>query len=291
MDKEQKAIERLKLASDMSLQAYDQPLIVTVSGGKDSAVLLHLAQAAGIPFIAQHNLTTADAPETVYHVKETFAALEDKGIRCTVHYPIYKGARISMWTLIPKKLFPPTRLMRYCCDVLKEQGGKNRMIATGTRWAESNKRKNRAVYEKIDKIPKKRILINDNDDTRMLFENCQLKATRVCNPIIDWTDKDIWNYIASENIKINPLYKCGFYRVGCIGCPLANKQKRSFEFVKYPTYKKNYISAFNRMLLEREKAGKEIHWKTGNEVFSWWMEEYFPNQIGLFDDDDEKWEV
>lgn len=34
MDKEQKAIERLKLASDMSLQYYEQPLIVTTSGGE-----------------------------------------------------------------------------------------------------------------------------------------------------------------------------------------------------------------------------------------------------------------
>ena len=36
MDKEQKAIERIKMASEMSLQHYGRPLVCTYSGGKDS---------------------------------------------------------------------------------------------------------------------------------------------------------------------------------------------------------------------------------------------------------------
>lgn len=51
MDLEQAAIERLKMASEMSLRLYKQPLVITYSGGKDSDVLLHLAGAAGIPYV------------------------------------------------------------------------------------------------------------------------------------------------------------------------------------------------------------------------------------------------
>nr|DAJ45275.1 MAG TPA: 3'-phosphoadenosine 5'-phosphosulfate sulfotransferase [Bacteriophage sp.] len=65
MDLEQTAIERLQMASDMSLRLYKQPLVITYSGGKDSDVLLHLAGKAGIPYEVLHSLTTADAPETV----------------------------------------------------------------------------------------------------------------------------------------------------------------------------------------------------------------------------------
>lgn len=61
MDLEQTAIERLRMASDMSLRLYKQPLVITYSGGKDSDVLLHLAGAAGIPYEVLHSLTTADA--------------------------------------------------------------------------------------------------------------------------------------------------------------------------------------------------------------------------------------
>jgi hypothetical protein len=36
MDLEQKSIERIKIASEMSLHHYGKPLICTYSGGKDS---------------------------------------------------------------------------------------------------------------------------------------------------------------------------------------------------------------------------------------------------------------
>lgn len=148
MDKEQKAIERLKLASEMSLRIYGQPLIVTTSGGKDSSVCVALAQRAGIPFEVMHNHTTADAPETVYFVRSELKRLESDGVKCSINYPSYKGEPTSMWALIPQKKMPPTKFVRYCCKVLKEGGGFGRFITTGVRWAESVRRKNtRGVYE------------------------------------------------------------------------------------------------------------------------------------------------
>lgn len=84
MDLEQTAIERLKMASEMSFRLYKQPLVVTYSGGKDSDVLLHLAEASGIPFEVLHSLTTADAPETVWHVRDTFRRLELANVKCTI---------------------------------------------------------------------------------------------------------------------------------------------------------------------------------------------------------------
>lgn len=38
-DLEQTAIERLKAASEMSLQHYEKPLVICISGGKDSSVI------------------------------------------------------------------------------------------------------------------------------------------------------------------------------------------------------------------------------------------------------------
>lgn len=133
-------------------------------------------------------------------------------------------------------LMPPTRWSRYCCSVLKERGGRGRFITTGVRWAESVKRKNnRGIYETTPSDPKKKIILNnDNDDRRRLFETCALKAKRTCNPIIDWTDREIWDYIRAEHIPINPLYECGYSRVGCIGCPMAGTAGRQRGFARYP---------------------------------------------------------
>ena len=297
MDLEQRAIELIKLASNMSRTYYDKPIVCTYSGGKDSDVLLELFIRSGVPFEVHNSHTTADAPQTVYHIRKKFKELEEKGIKCTIQYP-----ELSMWQLIPKKKMPPTRLARYCCAYLKETACENRMIATGVRWDESNARKERGSLEiitpkKKDKIVLQRsdiyedleeehkqlslfddeedqgetMLMNDNSKKRLMLERCQLKAKSVCNPIVDWTTRELWEYIECEKIRVNELYYCGFDRVGCIGCPMADKQ-RYFQFSVFPKYREMYIQAFDKMLEElRNTPGKATKWKNGLDVFEWWM--------------------
>lgn len=278
MDLEQSAFEALRFASAQSLKLYKQPLVITYSGGKDSDVLLRLAENSGIPFEVRHSLTTADAPETVYHVRDTFRRMEEKGVKCIIDAHVQPdGKRVTMWNLIPKKMVPPTRLVRYCCAILKESGEKGRFIATGVRWAESVKRKNnRGLIEVSPSDRNKRlILMADNDESRMQFETCQLKGQRTVNPIIGWSTADVWDYVAMEHIPMNPLYGCGHTRVGCIGCPLASKRARIEEFIIWPKYKQAYIRAFDRMLEARRRRGKMaggMRWgETGLDIFNWWM--------------------
>ena len=225
MDKEQIAIARLQDAARLSEHRYKLPLMITYSGGKDSQVLVALAERAGINFEVVNSHTTADAPETVCFIRGQFKAMEERGIKCTIVMPRYKDKPVSMWTLIPQIMIPPTRLMRYCCSVLKETSGKNRFIATGVRWAESTSRKNnRGVMEFNHRNKEKRItMMDDNDEKRQLFETCNLKGKMTVNPIVDWSDDDVWDYTHSEHLPVNPLYCEGQKRVGCIGCPMAGR--------------------------------------------------------------------
>ncbi|MBI9037439.1 MAG: phosphoadenylyl-sulfate reductase [Bacteroidales bacterium] len=41
------------------------------------------------------------------------------------------------------------------------------------------------------------------------------------NPLIDWNEKDVWDYINKKNIPFNPLYKKGFKSIGCQPCTRA----------------------------------------------------------------------
>ena len=43
------------------------------------------------------------------------------------------------------------------------------------------------------------------------------------------------------------------------------------DFERFPKYKENYIKAFERMLKVRKEKGLETTWKTGEEVFDWWI--------------------
>lgn len=285
-DLEHTAMERLRLASQMSIKLYKKPLLLTDSGGKDSAVICKLAENAGIPVEICHSHTTADAPETVYHVRKRAKEYEKKGIKYTIILPTYQGKRTSMWDLIPKKLVPPTRIARYCCAVLKETAGRDRFIVTGVRWAESAKRAaNRGALEVQAADPKKKLILNnDNEEDRQLFENCQMKVKRVCNPIIDWTDRDVWDYLADQKVDTNPLYSEGFCRVGCVGCPMTGRKARYAEFSRWPGFWRNYIRTFERMLEARKARGKtnDVRWGTGEDVFHWWMEDgVLPGQIEI----------
>lgn len=279
----------------MSLANYGLPLVITDSGGKDSSVCKELAIRSGIPFEVMHNHTTADAPETVRFVRQEAKRFEELGIKYTINMPTYKGKRVSMWSLIPQKLMPPTRLVRYCCAVLKETGGAGRFIATGVRWAESaNREKNRGIYEKLGSTKNTKIILNnDNDDKRMLFENCRLQSKRVVNPIVDWTENDVWAFLTNEcGNNVNPLYSEGWCRVGCVGCPLASPKLREEEFIRWPRYRRLYLQAFDKMLENRYRLGKmEGYMRMGTtpkDVFNWWMGyDVLPDQIDLFDESEE----
>lgn len=141
--------EVLRLAAKMSAKYYEKPLIITYSGGKDSDVLLHLALECLKPneFEVLNSHTTVDAPQTVYHIREVFKELEARGIRATIKYPTMDGKRVTMWDLIELKTVPPTRLMRYCCQVLKESSTPNRMAATGVRKDESAQRSQQNEFQ------------------------------------------------------------------------------------------------------------------------------------------------
>lgn len=292
-EKVKTSIERLKAFEP------DEGYYLAFSGGKDSVVIKALSDMAGVKYDAHYRLTSVDPPELVRFIR-------DKHSDVDVSIPVYAdGTRKTMWNLIPKKLMPPTRLVRYCCSELKEDGGDGRMTITGVRWAESvNRAKNHGPITVMSKrtgleddpnfrVAKQGgvILVNDNADSRRMIESCYKRHKTTVNPIIDWTDRDVWDFIRGETIPYCELYDEGWNRLGCIGCPMARQHSREREFMRWPGYKKLYIRAFDKMLEEREKRGKmDSSWRSGNtgvDIFRWWMEyDVLPNQLNLegFDD-------
>lgn len=61
-------------------------------------------------------------------------------------------------------------------------------------------------------------------------------------PIVEWTDKEVWNYIKKHNLPINPEYKYQ-NRVGCIICPKADFSRNYRALLKYPKLIDAFIKA------------------------------------------------
>jgi phosphoadenosine phosphosulfate reductase len=237
-DKVEKAIARLQSWENSAIKMNAEGYHVAFSGGKDSIVILDLVRRAGVKHTTHYQMTTVDPPELIYFIRENYTDVE-------FHKP-----EKTMWDLIVEKRMPPTRRVRYCCEYLKERGGSGSMVVTGVRWAESARRANRKMVEPCFK-----------DDRKVYL-----------HAIIDWSEDDVWQYIRERKMKYCCLYDEGFTRVGCIMCPMAEKRRHN-DAKRWPKFASAYIRAFQRMIEKRVKDGLETKWKTGQEVYDWWMNE------------------
>lgn len=171
------------------------------SGGKDSDVILTLAQMADIPYRAIYKKTTIDPPGTIRHCYENGVEIID-----------------------PKKTFfeiirsdgMPTSSSRHCCKYLKEYKILDNSIQ-GIRRCESTKRSSRYKEPIVCRLYNKKDHVN------------------VILPILDWTDDDVAEFINANGIQCHSLYydENGMFhverRLGCIGCPMASRQYKSFQ--------------------------------------------------------------
>jgi len=228
------------------------------SGGKDSVVLKHLADRAGVRYDAHYSVTTIDPPELVRFIRK--------------HHPDAKWERPekAFLTRLPEKGFP-RRQGRWCCEEYKERGGSGRVVLTGIRAAESARR-----------------------GKRCMVENCMFDPSkRFVHPMIDWTEHEVWSYIRSNEIPYCELYDQGFKRIGCLFCPMSYHKRRQAEVRKYPRYAAAFLKAFRRLYDDRKAKGCQSveRWKDGDEMFWWWIGDGHVDERGQqfmhFDSDSE----
>ncbi|WP_053983829.1 phosphoadenosine phosphosulfate reductase family protein [Niameybacter massiliensis] len=235
--------------------------LLAFSGGKDSQVVYHLAEMAGVKFRAEV-APTPDPPELIRFRRKYYPDVIER--KCNVFTKrqvkgTMEGRPKTIFNLISSKKQPPTRMQRYCCEELKENvGNVGDTVLVGVRWSESNNRKKLSMVS-------------------------FWKGKVMVRPIIDWTDEDVWEFLKKYKKPYCELYDQGFTRIGCIGCPLSSNQEKELEM--YPKYKENYIRAFNRMI---KNLDNNTTWQTGEDVMEWWIgkckEKPLENQCSMFEE-------
>ena len=236
VDKVALALERIKTFCP------PEGYYVAYSGGKDSDTILDLVRRSGVKYDA-HFMRAMEPPEVVYHVRT------QKDVE--MHMP-----EVSYWSLLAGStypshgLMPPTRIVRWCCEHLKENGGNGRVVVTGIRWAESARRAKRQMMEACIKGGGKRYL----------------------HPIIDWSSQDVWEYLRSREIPYCKLYDEGYKRLGCIMCPMSGAKRMREDAERYPKIAAAYVRAMDKAVLKRRQLGLPTDWKDGRAMFEWWID-------------------
>jgi phosphoadenosine phosphosulfate reductase len=245
MTLEEIAIGRIRGFKDR----YNPETYLAFSGGKDSIVIYDLAKKSGIPISPHYHFTTMDPPELTQFIKAYYPEIPwDRPFKVGTHRGESQVTIKSMFQLIEWKHTPPTRRFRYCCEILKEYGGRGRVVIDGVRWAESRRRSRRMMYERCQK----------NDDTFYL------------HPIIDWSDEDVWEYIRRNELNYCRLYDEGFKRIGCIMCPLAGEKQMIREAQRWPKYYNALMRTFERML-KTKPSHQKLQWSSAEDVMNWYI--------------------
>ena len=219
----------------------EKPYICAFSGGKDSIVIYDLCKKSGVPIQYIYSNTTIDPPGHISFIRKNYPDVE-------ILQP-----KASFFKLIELRGLP-TRQTRFCCQALKEYYGNNANIIEGLRIDEGIKRGKRL---KDLKEP-------SQCDTRV-------KGKQHIYPILNWMEKDVWEYIHKNNLVYSELYDKGFKRLGCVGCPLAQQKERIREYKIYP----RYVYAIIKAIQKNIEAGKSLSkfFNDPYEAFYWWISE------------------
>ena len=232
IDKVNYSISVIQKAEKLALKYQDFGFHVAFSGGKDSQVIYKLCELAGVKFKGFFYKTSVDPPKLLSFIKLNYPDVE------------WIIPKKTMFQLIVEKGMLPTRQARYCCEFLKERNGLNAVVITGITRAESAKRKKRNEFE----------------------TSCKLGADKnLLNPILGWTESEVYLFLKTQNIEISDLYKTQG-RIGCVGCPMCNSQQR-IDFMNTLNFRKAYTHSV-KILIEK---GKYKNFKNEHDVIDWWI--------------------
>lgn len=264
------SIQLIRKAEKTALRYRTEGFFVAFSGGKDSQVLLKLTQLAGVRYTAEHRLTTIDPPENVHFIKQYYPSVQ------------IVRPRLTFWALCRHYKMMPTQWTRFCCKDLKEAANAHAVTLTGVRKSESARRSSRQeiFLQTRRRHPE---FTQGTFDQFTRYQETTVECLQgldklTVNPILDWSEEDVWDFIHYYDLPINPLYEKGYRRVGCICCPMSNIKSIQREVLDYPKYYAAYLRLIHRIREAKRDQPKGDNWEdlTDEEVFWAWAKKQGP---------------
>lgn len=265
-DKIQASIRIIKKAEKTALRYQPYGFVCAFSGGKDSQAVRQLMNLAEVAHRVEYNMTTIDPPEVVHFIRD--------------YYPdviINRPPKTFYQICLHHKLLP-SQYKRFCCRELKEQTGAGTVTVTGVRHGESYRRAQRGEVEIITRRRHPQFVsgtLDQFEQHQQVESQCiRGKDKLVINPIIDWTEQDVWDFLTYSDLPHCSLYDRGYTRVGCLFCPMASRRALRLMQHDYPKYAAAFIRLIHRIREARlQDGGYDVYQTaTDEEVFQAWLQ-------------------
>jgi len=172
------------------------------SFGAEDVVLIDIVARAA-PAIKVFTLDTGRLNDETYEAMERVR--ERYGMEIESVFP----ERIAVEQLVREKGFYSFRESienrRECCHIRKVEPLR-RALAGATAWMTGLRRDQAATRTETDAI--------EWDEGNALLK---------VNPLVDWTNEQVWEYVRANNVPYNRLHDQGFPSIGCAPCTRAVK--------------------------------------------------------------------
>jgi len=216
----------------------EKPLVLQFSGGKDSMCLLALVRDAGVEnYVASFMATGLEFKGIIPFVKET---CQKYGVRLLISNPsMHKG---NIFKRVKQFKTFPGLIATWCCRDLKLRPQKKMLIKEfgkgtfykleGIRLHESTRR--RSIYAEYTGTPYR--------------EDGEFRGSYEVFPIVNWTDRDVLNYLNLKGLPTSGLYK-EFGVSGCSWCPFYQPDIYRRILKKMPNHFDRFIELENELNL------------------------------------------
>jgi phosphoadenosine phosphosulfate reductase len=250
------SISLIKKSEKTALMLNEQDgFYVAFSGGKDSQAILQLIKEAKVKYKVYMSVTTIDPPELIKFIKHNYPEVS------------FNKPKMSIYAMAMKKRGLPTRKMRWCCSEFKETGGLGNVVVTGIRHEESSRRATRKELE----ISHRKF--SGNFDEFSEHKESMVSCVRgkdkvILSPIIEWTSKDVWEYLNDRKLKHCELYDEGYTRIGCICCPMSSLKCKIRDLKRYPHIEHKWKQVIQYLI---DNGYTKNEKETADFMFSWWI--------------------
>ena len=177
-------------------------LVLASSVSIEDQVLTHLACAVH----PQPRIFTLDTgrlfPETYETMERT---MQRYGFRYEVLAPDTQELEEMVRTQGPNLFYRSVELRELCCAVRKIHPLR-RVLATADAWLCGLRREQSVTRRAAEQV--------EWDET---FGLCKI------NPLIDWTESQVWEFIRQHSVPYNALHDQGYPSIGCAPCTRAVK--------------------------------------------------------------------